>query len=157
MRIKISLAVLLLCVVWGGYAQESYVLSDKSSLKIEGISTLHDWVVTAHSLKGNIQVLEAQPTSLRVVVDAPQIKSERGATMDKKMHAALKVDEHPEISFQLENIQKQEASGMFVLKGTLSIAGVSQKLDIISEVKQVGRAYTLKGSKEIKLQDFDFL
>ena len=146
----------LLFLVFVGYAQESYTLAKESVLKINGSSTIHDWTVTANSMKGSLNMTSGTLKNLLFQVEVAQIKSERGAAMDKKMHAALKMEEHPEVSFKFQEIKKTTGSeNTFQIHGLLNIAGVEKAVDISSEFQEAGGNYLFKGSKEIKLQDYD--
>ncbi|MCK0190975.1 YceI family protein [Arenibacter sp. F20364] len=146
----------LLFLVFIGYAQESYTLSKESVLKINGSSTIHDWTVTANSMKGSMNMNANTIKNLLFQVEVAQIKSERGAAMDKKMHAALKMEDHPEVSFKLQEIKKTAGSeNTFQINGMLNIAGVEKAVAITSEYQEAGGNYVFKGSKEIKLQDYD--
>jgi polyisoprenoid-binding protein YceI len=153
---KNTLFILLSFLVLAGYAQESYTLSKESVLKINGSSTILDWTVTANSMKGSMKVKAGVVNNLLFQVEVAQIKSERGAAMDKKMHAALKMEEHPEVSFKFQEIKKTaDSENTFKIHGMLNIAGVEKAVEITSEFQEVGGKYMLKGSKEIKLQDYD--
>lgn len=143
-------------LVLAGYAQESYTLSKESVLKINGSSTIHDWTVTANSLEGSLEMKDGDVTNLSLQVEVSEIKSERGAAMDKKMHAALKKEEHPQVSFKFKEFKKNpESENAYGIHGMLNIAGVENAVTIVSEIKEEGGNYIFKGSKEIKLQDYD--
>ena len=132
-----------------GMAQDVYTLSSESKLTIDGSSTVHEWTVTANTMTGSIR---AQDTALKQIdfeVVVADIISERGAAMDKKMHAALKKEAHPKIMFSL-----QEVKNASVLVGMLTIAGTEKSVEIDSEIIAEGNTLKLKGEKEIILQDF---
>lgn len=153
---KNTLFILLFFLVCAGYAQESYTLSKESVLKINGSSTIHDWTVAANSMKGSMKMEAGNVKNLLLQVDVAQIKSERGAAMDKKMHAALKVEEHPEVSFKFQEIKKSaDSENTFQLKGLLNIAGVEKAVNIALEFQEIEGKYKFKGSKELKLQDYN--
>ncbi|HLT50813.1 MAG TPA: YceI family protein [Arenibacter sp.] len=144
------LLISFLFTVLIGYSQETYELSEGSLLTISGTSTVHDWVVTANNLKGTMSYADnIKDISLQVPV--ADIKSERGAAMDKKMHGALKMEEHPEVSFTFQEIDKSDGLS---IKGKLTIAGVGKSVDLKSEVSALDNGYRVTGSKEIILQDF---
>ncbi|MFH6603562.1 YceI family protein [Maribacter algicola] len=131
-------------------AQETYGLSSESKLTIEGTSTVHDWTVTANTIQGK---LRAQGTSLEEIefqVDVADIKSERGATMDKKMYNALKKEEHPKVLFVLN-----EVKGQNVLSGTLTIAGNAKKVDIECKILASSDEVKISGEHRIALKDFN--
>ncbi|MEZ4969561.1 MAG: YceI family protein [Flavobacteriaceae bacterium] len=153
---KNTLFVLLSFLCFAGYAQESYTLSKESVLKINGSSTIHDWIVTANAMKGSMNMESGVVGNMLFQVEVAQIKSERGAAMDKKMHAALKMEEHPEVIFKLQEIKKiSDSENTFQLHGKLTIAGVEKAVDIRSQFQEADGSYVFKGSKEIKLQDYN--
>ncbi|PKQ44443.1 YceI family protein [Confluentibacter flavum] len=156
MKIRLFLVVLI-CSVYVGNSQGSYKLSNKSILKINGSSTLHDWVVTANSKEGSMIILDGgKPNNLKIQVEVAQIKSEPGAAMDKKMHVALKEEECPNIYFESKVVKKMDGmENTYLVTGILNIAGVGLEIDIKSILKQFGGGYILKGFKEIKLRDFN--
>lgn len=132
-----------------GFSQ-TYTLSSESKVTIDGTSTIHDWTVTAHKMDGNLEVQEGTPTQINFEVSVADIISERGATMDKKMHNALKREEHPKVIFELQEVK--DASTLF---GTMLIAGVEKSVEVNTEVASEEDLMTFKGSKKIILQDFE--
>lgn len=129
--------------------QTPYHLSEKSTLQIEGTSTVHDWTVTAHTLAGSLQTDDATLSGIDFQVAVADIKSERGATMDKKMHAALQKEKHPEVLFKLDEAQKGD-----VLHGTLRIAGQEQAVTIPITTEWAEGLITITGEYPIALKDF---
>lgn len=150
--------IALLFLVYAGYAQESYTLAKESALEINGSSTIHDWTVKANSMKGSLKVSADAIKDMLFQVEVAQIKSERGAAMDKKMHAALKMEEHPEISFEFQEMSKDASSEKnYKIVGLLNIAGTEKEVEITSEFQSLDGNYVFKGAKEIKLQDFNMV
>lgn len=129
--------------------QEFYTLATESTLTINGTSTVHDWTVAANKMTGTLTATEGTPKEISFEVNVADIQSERGPTMDKKMHAALKKEEHPKVSFALK-----EVKGTSTLVGTLTIAGIEKEVEIDSEIS-VGNEVRIQGEKKIILQDFD--
>ncbi|HUH47868.1 MAG TPA: YceI family protein [Arenibacter sp.] len=142
--------VTFLCTVLIGYSQETYTLSEGSLLTISGTSTVHNWTVKANNIQGAMSYMD-DIKDVRLQVPVADIKSERGAAMDKKMHGALKVEQHPEVSFSFQEIARGDGLS---IKGKLRIAGVEKSVDLKSEVSTIDKGYRIKGSKEIILQDF---
>lgn len=142
--------IAFLFTVFVAHSQENYKLSENSALTISGTSTVHDWTVKANNMQGTMSYVDGIK-DLKFQVTAADIKSERGAAMDKKMHGALKAEEHPVISFAFEKIDKTDGGA---IKGKLTIAGTVKSIDLKSEILPAGNGYNIKGSKEIILQDF---
>ncbi|MFK7810882.1 MAG: YceI family protein [Maribacter sp.] len=130
-------------------AQDSFKLSYESKLSIDGTSTVHSWTVTANKMLGDLTLKDGSPTAIKFDVSVADILSERGATMDKKMHAALKKEEHPKVSFVLERIKETN-----ILIGTLTIAGTEKNVEIDSKITSETNKMKIKGEKKIVLKDF---
>ena len=142
--------VTFLLTVLVGYSQETYTLSEGSLLTISGTSTVHSWTVTANNIQGTMSYAD-NIKDVRLQVPVADIKSERGAAMDKKMHGALKMEQHPDVSFVFSEIDNSDGLS---IKGKLTIAGVEKSVDLKSEILAVDKGYSIKGAKEITLQDF---
>jgi len=133
-----------------GIAQDTYTLSEDSKLTIDGTSTVHDWTVTANTLDGTVKAENNSPKEISFNVTVADIKSERGATMDKKMHAALAKDTSPKVLFNLKEIKSQS-----ILVGTLTIAGNMQEVEIEGRLDSNGDRITIEGEYGIALNDFN--
>lgn len=149
MRNKLSL-LFVLFALFIGTSQETYKLSEESVLTISGTSTLHDWTVTANSMQGSLSYGD-EIVGVELKVVASEIKSERGAAMDKKMHGALKSDEHPEIVFNFEDVTSSDGVG---INGRLTIAGVGQEVELHSNITALENGYRIQGEHPITLKDF---
>ncbi len=130
-------------------AQETYTLSDESSLTIDGTSTLHDWTVTANTMTGTAKKEGAAPKEIDFEVVVADIISERGATMDKKMHDALKKEENPKVIFKLVEVKDES-----IFVGTLNIAGQEKTVEIPVQMEAGGSALKLTGEQKLTLQDY---
>lgn len=146
---KKYMIVLLLGASVGVTAQQTYQLDTPSTLRISGTSTVHDWTLTAHTLEGSLEGDDANLKEVDFTVVVADIKSERGATMDKKMHAALQGDTHPSVRFQLKEVK--EAGALF---GTLTIAGHEQEAEIKATTEFEGDTVRIAGEHDIALKDF---
>jgi len=147
---KNTIVLLFVACVSLGFSQESLELSSQSTLIISGTSSVHDWTVAAKEMTGKLTALENTPTEIIFEIMVVDIQSERGAAMDKKMHAALKKEQHPKIDFKL-----QEVKGKSIIIGILNIAGVSKEVEIDSEITSLTNGIQIKGEKKISLQYFD--
>lgn len=130
-------------------AQETYSLSDESSLTIDGTSTLHDWTVTANTMNGAVKADGSSPKEIDFEVVVADIISERGATMDKKMHDALKKEDYPKVFFKLTEVKDQS-----IVVGTLNIAGQEKTVEIPVKMDASEGALKFKGEQKITLQDY---
>lgn len=131
------------------HSQETFQLSSKSNLTIDGTSTLHDWTVKANELNGNTTVEKNIPKTIMFEVSVDEILSERGATMDKKMHEALKSDEHPKVVFKLK-----EVSDSNIIKGKLTMAGHERSIEIPVKMSSDSSSLNINGKYTITLKDY---
>ncbi|MGB5437390.1 MAG: YceI family protein [Maribacter sp.] len=135
-------------------AQDSYTLSNESTLTVDGTSTLHDWTVTANTIQGALQSNAQVFTTISFEVDVTSIVSTRGATMDKKTHNALKMEEHPKIVFSAREVAFSEGSDQHIT-GKLTIAGVQKDVVIVVAIKESEGKIQIRGNHKIILQDYD--
>lgn len=146
---KNILTLFLASITLYGFSQDTYTLSSESTLTIDGTSTLHDWTVTANTMDGKLVAEGTAPKEIDFEVLVADIKSERGATMDKKTHNALKMEDHPKVTFKLK-----EVKGSSSVVGTLNIAGYEKEVEIKTEMTNANGQLKIKGEKPIKLQDY---
>ncbi len=131
-------------------AQDTYVLSTASNLQIVGTSSIHDWMVTAEMIEGSLKLTNGVPETIKFQVSAIDLKSERGATMDNKMHHALKAEEHPQITFELTEIKNSNT-----LLGIMVIAGVSKPVSVKVAMNIEKNSFSIIGEQPINLLDFE--
>lgn len=141
------------------YAQQVYRPSADGVIKIEGTSTLHDWISESNTFKGNakIQISEGQIKSLedvKLIVPVSSIKSGK-SMMDKNAYTALKEKQFPEITFLVRSFENGKP-GELKVRGDLSIAGITKNIEmpvtyeVISEKK-----VNFSGNTKIKMTDFN--
>ncbi|MBU2948806.1 YceI family protein [Zobellia uliginosa] len=132
-----------------GQAQGEYALADASKMTISGSSTVHDWVVAANTVSATLTYDGTAPKQIDLEVAVADIISERGATMDKKMHDALKKEEHPKVTFKLTEVKDKST-----LLGMLNIAGVEKTVEIPVSMNTVSEGLKISGEKKLILQDY---
>ena len=147
-RIRITLLLAFFSAVT--FAQDSYALGQESKLTIDGTSTVHDWTVTANTMSGTVLAESNAPKEINFEVAVADIKSERGSTMDKKMHAALQQESHPEVLFALKEIKDGST-----LVGTLTVAGKTKDVEIDGTINSSGENLEISGEHNIVLKDYD--
>jgi hypothetical protein len=89
-----------------------------------------------------------------ISIPAASLSSPREG-LDKNMHKALKVAEHPDITFRLRRLEPRAgAPGALRGVGILQIAGVEREvtLDLTTERKDAG--FSVRGSVDILMTDF---
>lgn len=125
----------------------------KSSLKITGTSSLHDWEMTVdeYDITGAAEGNSIQ--NLKVAVVSKSMKSGK-SVMDNKAYDAVQSDGHPEIIFRATNLQ---ITGDQILgKGTLTIAGESREKEFQAKIiTNAPNAMHLQGVMPLKMSDFD--
>lgn len=146
---KKLVVLVLVSFTYVGLAQETFTLSPDSKLTIDGTSTIHDWTVAANSISGSTTAEEGLPKTIEFEVAVGEIQSERGASMDKKMHAALKKEEHPKISFNLTEVKNS-----MNLAGKLNVAGQEKAVEIPVKMNVDGGSLKISGEYAITLQDY---
>lgn len=146
-----------LFVVFGinlGLSQENYMLSPESVLTVDGTSTLHDWMVTANTFSGSLNIDAQVFKEISFEADVAGIKSTRGATMDKKTHNALKKEEHPKVMFSATDVTFSEGDNQSI-SGKLNVAGVEKDVVITASIKNSSGNIQLTGNYKITLQEYN--
>jgi polyisoprenoid-binding protein YceI len=134
---------------------------------IEGTSNIHDYTATTSALRvksGALAVVPANPEFLAEIVKPGALKSLEISIaaktlasgkdgLDKNMYKALKVQEHPDITFRLDGLQPA-ASGAVRASGVLTIAGVEKNVTFDATVQINGPALSVKGSVPLLMTDY---
>ncbi|HXH07613.1 MAG TPA: YceI family protein [Vicinamibacterales bacterium] len=150
-----------------GGAQHDITLQ-RARVTIAGTSNIHDY--TASTADVRIVRLEVAGTlpeadpwgalltpgtlqAFEVAIPAASLSSPREG-LDKNMHKALKVKEHPMIAFRLARLQPAEGTGAFRAEGMLTVAGVERAvvLDLIVERQPAG--LIVRGGTSLLMTDF---
>lgn len=142
-----------------GQAGGNYTLDPESELWIEGTSTRSDWTVYASDVSGTFTLdPSANPLKIQaahITVRASEVESRRSTIMDRLIDDALKVDEHPEIRYQLTSATDGGEATSFNTEGQLTLAGETRKISMTvrSEPLSDGR-YRFSGSHALKMSDY---
>jgi len=148
------LILFLMGLTISGFSQDSYTLSDSSAMTIDGSSSLHDWTVTANTLEGTVVQNGNSLSAVDFSVAVADILSDRAAAMDKKMHEALKMDEHPKVTFTVNDANAAIGENQ-ELKGMLNIAGVENEVSVPATISQKDGSLHISGEKKIALKDYN--
>ncbi|MEH6681452.1 MAG: YceI family protein [Sediminicola sp.] len=141
-----------------GSSQQNYVLSEGSILTVQGTSTVHDWTMELDKMKGYLKWENGIPKSIFFEAQVADLQSERSAIMDSKAREALKIKEHPMITFEsVQGSVQQPEINICTLPGEISIAGTAKKISITSKIKKGRESILLEGSCTILLQDFNIV
>ena len=153
---RVSIFIFFLSCIATAVAQDNYSLSGESSLTIMGTSTVHEWTVKANSLNGELATDGKTLTKMSFEVLTSDIISERGAAMDKKMHKALKSEQHPNVKFNGIEVGVSK-DGNTNLRGVLSVAGFDKEVDVFVAKSQTNDDILVKGLYKITLQDYEIV
>jgi len=154
--------LLMLSHIYVGAQQGVALLQNKSSIKIQGTSSLHDWEEDVQEFDVNLKLVmtDNKVSDIRdvsVVMKSASIES-GNSIMNSKTHSALKADQHPEIEFKLitvDNLIKQGHNFTGVVTGDLTIAGKTKRIKLDFQGSNGGKIITIKGSKEFKMSEFN--
>ncbi len=167
-RLMLNMAVfLLLAAGTVRLASGLIYLEPESWLVLSGDSTLHAYSAEAEDLRIDMTIEPSdgvlydairagKMTALIANVGVKNLKSEK-AGLDKNMHKALKAEANPDISFVLSgyDVQPSTSAESFPIaaKGKLSIAGVTQDVDLAAVVFS-GETVRIVGAKELLMTDY---
>ena len=108
----------------------------------------------ANRLAGWNQVLEPGAIEhFEVAIPTTSLSSPKEG-IDKNMHKALKVTQHPDISFRLSRIEAGSAPGSVRAVGVLTIAGVSRELGLNLKTQRGESTLTVTGEVRFLMTDF---
>ncbi len=160
----------LVCTVFSVtmFAQH-YNLVQTSSISISGTSTLHEWSVNAEKKEGSLLINSKKNTEnylkkgaislVSLIVPASSLHSEKGETMDNKMHRALKAEEYPEIIFELSTPISfdaiTETNSTVMAEGLMHIAGVKKAINTQIVACFTNGILAFSGKIPLKLSDFN--
>lgn len=132
-----------------------------SKVYVRGTSSMHDWEVAfgkydvefsfRNSDNGKISI-----SSVKAVFAGASVTSENNI-MTGKARDALMVREHPEIVFisdGAENIVLNDGKINGMLKGKLSLGGVSKSIEIGFSGNIKGDSILISGSEEVNMADY---
>ncbi|MBN2613189.1 MAG: YceI family protein [Bacteroidales bacterium] len=159
---NIFIAALLTVYGFTLQAQQSYrIVPEKSTLKVTGTSSLHDWEMSVEKFKCELAVITGNPS---IIIEKAHFTgmassvASHSSIMDKKAREALGADKHPEIKFTLSNSLKiPEGSESFKgnATGELTIAGKTKTVTVPFSGKiNAGNQLEISGAKVIDMTTF---
>lgn len=160
---RIILLILITSSVLAAGAQSKYYLDNsKSSLIIEGTSSVHDWEMEANDLKSDMMV-RFNGQKIEEITDASfsspadQVLSDN-SIMNSKTHKALKADDYSVIHFNMRSVSGLNVNGSNIsgqVIGIVKIAGVSKTIRVSFNGKVNGdRSISIQGTVPLKMTDF---
>ena len=160
---------LLVAVTWSAVtpAQTKAPLAvDSAKVTITGTSNIHEYTATSTSARvvrakvgaaatgGAFWDEVVKPGGLEafdLVIPAASLSSPK-AGLDKNMHKALKVEQHPEITFRLARLEGP-VDALRAL-GTLRIAGVEREVVLLLKTERRDGQLVVKGQLPILMTDY---
>ena len=155
-----------------------------SKMRMEGTSTLHDWIVESPLILGYLEVGPNFPMEPGQTVNPGKIEAQGEATimvrqlrsvesdgkyysdgMDTKMWELMKLPQYPKIVYHLTELVLKEAPKektdpyVFDSKGELAISGKTNKLSMVVKALPLGekngdKRVKITGTTSLKMSDF---
>lgn len=154
------ISALLFIVIFSGssflqaQSAQEIRLDQNAVFFVDGTSTLHDWTVESDKATGIIKLTESTIESVTVQVPAQSLESGKSG-MDRRMHDALNVRRHNQITFTSNQITLNESKSGGVAAGELTIAGKKQPFEVSFVVEENGSSWKFTGSSTFKMSQFD--
>lgn len=165
-----SLFVLLLAGTGMVMAQSAnYAVLEKSTMQIEGTSTIHDWECEVQDIQSQVtfdaSALQGENKStpveaLQLTIPVEKIESGKGG-MNKKIYDALKEKKYPNITFELVSSELSQAEAgdanfQLMTNGKLTIAGKTREVSFpVDAVIENDGSYKFTGNYELNMKDYD--
>ncbi len=163
-----ALMFILIASITPLHAQNSsttYAFSSESTLSVEGTSTIHDWSCEVESFSGEVSLSTTDDGPLDAVANTrltvPIESFECGKnTMNRKLREAFKADDHPELTFESDEIilaaQSSGSPSQLTVRGDLTMAGVTQAIEVTAEGSPTadGR-YRFTGQHELDMTNYE--
>lgn len=144
--------VVLLFVITNCAYSQAHFHSEKSSMKITGTSSLHDWEMTVNEFDVSCVINDTQVQNLKVTIQSKSMESGK-SIMDDKAYDAVSADDFPEIVFSAKDLQMNENT--ITGQGTLMIGGESRIIDLESKIVKNDTEMQLQGNVPLKMTDFN--
>lgn len=148
---------------------DSYEILKKSTMQVEGTSTLHDWTSDVEEFSSYIKfdatALEGDSISnpvqsLSLTIPVKSIESGKDG-MNRRIYDALKSDDFPNIMFQMNNAELANADSALTsmelnVEGNLTIAGTSKNITLpVTGTTQEDGSFKFAGEYEINMKDYN--
>ena len=134
-------------------------------VSLDGTSNIHEFSASTNAVRlvaatlGNAAASDPLDEALKpggltafeVAIPAVGLASSK-EDLDKNMHKALKVQEHPDIRFRLRTLEK--TGDAYRALGWLTIAGVEKEVALNLQVERKGAALAVTGSTDLLMTDY---
>lgn len=140
-------------------AAQDLTLDAESRLWIDGTSNRDDWTVHAREISGSANASDDAivPNELEVIVDASRIESGESTIMDRLIRQALKVSEHPTITYELVRAEATDGDDAVLrTTGRLTLGGVTNEIEMdVEGERSADGSLRFTGSTPLKMTDYD--
>lgn len=148
---------LLLIVSSSAFAQKKYQSTGDSKVVVLGTSTVHDWESKVEKFSVEMTIDETDNANLTIqslefIAEANSVK-EGKRIMDNKTKDALKAKDFPQITFTMSELGEVTTESVTV-KGTLTIAGVSNDVELTAAYSSAGDNFVVTGSYPLLMSDY---
>ena len=151
-----------------GVSAQSALALGSARITIAGTSNVHAY--TASTTTARITRVQIAPTAagvhfwqevvaggalqvFEIAVPAAKLTSDQEG-LDKNMHKALKVPEHPEITFRLLRLEAKDAFGPLRAVGVLKIAGIEREIALALTTERKDNGLLVKGETDLLMTDY---
>jgi polyisoprenoid-binding protein YceI len=164
-----SLAALAISIAFAGSTRAQAPLAiDSARVTISGTSNIHPYTaattsvrVTRAQLSGVTPGLDVWASVLKpgavdafeVEIPAATLTSPREG-LDKNMHKALQVKEHPAITFRLRRLEPGPTASTFCAVGFLKIAGVEREVTLDLTTERRDSTLAVQGRLQLLMTDY---
>lgn len=166
--LAIGLYAIALTAATGQEALTSPLRLVSSRVSLAGTSNIHAYTASSTAarvvrlqvasgvLGANVWEQILKPGALEafeISIPAATLSSPKEG-LDKNMHKALKVTEHPDITFRLSRLEAAGASGTISGLGVLKIAGVEREVTLALKTHRAEGNFTVTGEVHLLMTDF---
>ena len=163
----LAIALLLAPVANGETAPASALRLVSSTVSLSGTSNIHPYTASTTAarlvrlqladgvLGEDVWTAVVKPgaiTEFEIAVPAATLSSPKEG-LDKNMHKALKVTQHPEITFRLSRLEAA-AAGALKGVGTLRIAGVEREITLALKTQRSDAGLVVTGQAPLLMTDY---
>ena len=136
---------------------QSYALQPESKIWVDGTSNKSDWTVEATEVDATVSLdgESGVPSSVLITIPSAKMKGDRSTIMDRLMHDALKVDEHPTITFELLEAVASDDGSSLSTSGNLTLAGVTREIQMDVTVEETADGLRYTGSTPLKMSEYN--
>lgn len=139
-----------------------------SRVSLAGTSNIHAYTASSTTIRiARLKVANGVPgpdvweriltagalEAFDIAIPVASLSSPRDG-IDKNMYKALKLTEHPEITFRLSRIEAAEPSGTYRGVGILKIAGVEREVTLALKTQRTEANFTVTGEVRLLMTDF---